>query len=369
MLWAAPAAMADVDFEATPVGASSPWEDIVVENLDSEPLVLSPAAIVGPDAATFGIVADDCDDAPLESGELCVVTLDFEPQRLGQHAATLEIEIDGDPEPLSLALSGEGIPWLSITPSVLDFGTLAFGAQGGPLEAVVQNVSGRGIGLLDARIAGSPTSFRVQSDGCQTATAGDATLPPGATCRVTVTFRAGTPLGAVTEDRLSFINGVNQALTAFTEIGSLPLRGATEARAQVLESDESGDTADVSGQLGRRLRAAMARLRSGGPIRAALLRRGLVVRGIQPPAEGLLTLVVRARRSKGSPAALLAVRRRHPAEAGERVAIRARLTRAGRRLLRSGRPLVLDVELTLVARLDKLVSSADGVLRVPRARS
>jgi DNA-binding transcriptional LysR family regulator len=92
-----------------------------------------------------------------------------------------------------------------------------------------------------------------------------------------------------------------------------------------------------------------------------------VVRGIVPPVPGLLALEVWARGSKRSPARLVAVRRRLGAKEDRRTAVRARLTRAGRRLLRSGRPLVLEIELTMTAQADKLVSKADGVLRLTRS--
>jgi hypothetical protein len=91
-----------------------------------------------------------------------------------------------------------------------------------------------------------------------------------------------------------------------------------------------------------------------------------VVRGIVPPVAGLLRLEVWARGSKRSPARLVAVRRRLAAQADRPARIRAKLTRAGRRLLRSGRPLVLEIELTMTAQADKLVSKADGVLRLAR---
>jgi hypothetical protein len=160
---------------------------------------------------------------------------------------------------------------------------------------------------------------------------------------------------------------LNDTLTGFNEVGSVALLATTLPRPLPIDPGE-GDTEDASAHLGRRLRAALARVRSGQGARAALLRRGLVIRGIRPPARGTLALVVRARPSKGSPATLVAVRRRLPVRADERISVRARLTRAGRRLLNSGRPVTLDVTLTLVARSDKLVSSAERVLRLPPSR-
>jgi hypothetical protein len=338
--------MADVSFESTPVGADSAEEEVVFVNEGAEPLTLSPAKVTGADAPAFPIAADSCGIAPLEPGESCSVVAFFRPQRLGAHGATLEVAMDGEPDPLSLQLSGEGIPWLRITPEVLDFGAVPYGMTS-QRELWVENVSGRTISVAPSLV--SPTRpFLIPSHTC-----GPGVMQPGSTCRVQVQYTATGP----GQRRLSFRDG-------FTEIGSVILRGTLMNPPGF---EKNPPTPDASAHLGRRLRIALARLRAGRGARAALLRRGLVVRGIVPPARGRLGLVVRARRSKGSPATLVAVRRRQPAQAADETSVRARLTRAGRRLLRSGRRVTLDVRLTHFARSDQLVSSADRVLRLGRA--
>lgn len=123
---------------------------------------------------------------------------------------------------------------------------------------------------------------------------------------------------------------------------------------------------DFSAELDERLAAALTRIRRVA--RRTLLRHGLVVRGIVPPVRGTLGLVVRARGRNGGAGRLVAVRRQLPIQAGHKAFIRARLTRAGRRMLLRGRPLRLRVELTLLARPDGRVSRAFGFVRVPRRR-
>jgi hypothetical protein len=174
-----------------------------------------------------------------------------------------------------------------------------------------------------------------------------------------VRFGSWARAGYVSEDALSF---ATRGSSGYNVVASVALRGMTLAPASTTVADE--DTPDVSARLARRLRAALAPLRGGNRGRAALLRRGLVVRGIVPPVPGMLRLEVWARGSKRSPARLVAVQRRLAAKADRRTAIQAGLTRAGRRLLRSGRPLVLEIELTMTAQADKLVSTATGVLRL-----
>jgi hypothetical protein len=358
VLLAAPEAMGDVAFEPTPFGADSSGAEILVENTDAEPLVLEAAVLGGPDAAGFQIVADDCDDAPLQSGEICSIAILFSPQRLGAHFATLDIAIDGDPEPLSVQLSGEGIPWLKVTPAVLDVAAVRM-TRSAPHDVVVENVSGRTMTTVFARVERTG-GFDIVADTCRSAT-----LAPGASCRVSLVFGTSAPAGNVSEGLLTFANGLNSTLTGWNVVASVALRGTTLALPTT--TVPTGDTPDVSAQLGRRLRAALAPLRGGTRGRVALLRSGLVVRGIVSPVPGLLALEVWARGSKRSPARLVAVRRRVTAQAVRPARIKARLTRAGRRLLRSGRPLVLEIELTLTAKADKLVSSAERVLRLGRA--
>jgi hypothetical protein len=352
----APAASAQIAFPPTPVGASAANQDVVIVNEDPDPVTLGQAAVHGPDAAAFGIMADACAGETLASGDECAVTVAFKSTRIGTHAATLQVPVDGEPDaPLSAELSGEGIPWLRLTPSVLDFGT-ALLYPGDTRDVLVENVSGREIFGLSSRIepfTGAFLRYRdLAPDRC------GFTLAAGATCRVSIRFR---PRPGVTDEARLVFGGPG------AERGSVILRGTGAFRPPT--GPIRFPTPDGTAVLRERLRAALARLR--GRSREALLKHGLVVRGIVPPAQGRLDLLVRGRRASPRPdatpaATLVAARRRVPVEAGRRVAIRARLTRAGRRLLRSGRPLILEVKLTLVARSDDRLSEATRVLRLGR---
>lgn len=360
VLAGAPAAIAQVAFPQTPVGARSANQDIAFVNDDPDPVTLGQTAVSGSDAAAFQVAADTCARETLGPDEVCRVSVAFRATRLGTHAATLQVPVEGDPAaPFLAELSGEGIPWLRVTPLVLDFGTVAFLSPA--QEVLVENISGRETSLrtwIDPLLAGFGVSRAPAPDRC------GSSLAAGATCRVGVTFRPRP--GVAAEARLVF-RGTQ------TEIGSVALRGAGAFRPPT--PPIKFPTPDATAVLRKRLREALGRLR--GRSREVLPRRGLTVRGIVPPAQGRLDLVVRGGRASprglaASPAVtLVAARRRVPVQAGQRVTIRARLTRAGRRLLRSGRPLILDVKLTLVASSDDRLSEANGVLRlgrVPRKR-
>jgi hypothetical protein len=362
-LGGASTAQAQVAFPQTPVGASASNQDVVIVNDDPEfPVTLGQVAVSGPDAAAFRVAADTCTGKTLESGDECTVTVGFTSARVGTHTATLQVPVEGEPDaPLSAGLSGEGIPWLRLTPSLLDFGTvLPFPRN--TKDVLVENVSGREVFGLRVRTEPVTGAFLPARDPAPDRCG--FTLAAGATCRVPIRFMPSA--GVAMEARLVFSN-------TKTEIGSVTLRGTGAFRPPT--PPIKFPTPDATAVLRKRLREALGGLR--GRSREVLLRRGLIVRGIVPPAEGRLDLVVRGRRASprgqgASPAAtLVAARRRVPVQAGQRATLQARLTRAGRRLLRSGRPLVLDVKLTLVARSDDGLSEANGVLRlgrVPRKR-
>jgi hypothetical protein len=336
---------------------SSASQELVVVNEDPVSVTLGQPAVSGPDAAAFGLVANTCSGQSLASGEECSVTMIFRPARTGAHAATLEVPVEGEPDAsFSAELSGEGIQSLRLTPSLVDFGTVFLTRS--QRELLVENVSGREISPLLARIEPFTGRFRIYRppvpDVC------GRTLAAGASCRVGATF---IPLpGPTTEARLIF-------QSSGAEMGSVALRGTWAPRPAA--APIRFPTPDATSALRKRLRAALARLR--GRSRAALLRRGLIVRGIVPPAQGALSLLVRGRRASprkqdaSRVARLVAVRRRLAVQPGQPATIRAHLTRRGRRTLTSGRPLILDVNLAFVARSDDRLSEAKGVLRVGRA--
>jgi hypothetical protein len=350
---AAPAATAQVAYGPMLVGVASSRPAMEIVNHDLDPVTLGQPALSGSDATAFRMTSDTCGGRTLASGEECAVSVMFWPKRIGTHAATLQVPLDGNPgAPYSVALSGEGIPWLRLTPSVLDFGTVLVRSSA-TQDVLVENVSGRDISDLSPRIASPGGGFGLDRafppDRCGT------TLAVGATCRLGVNFTPHT--AGANETRLRFLRiGQDLGSTVTLRGTGAPGPAATPIRYH---------TPDATAVLRKRLRAAVTRLR--GQSREVLLKRGLIVRGIVAPVQGVLRVVVDALRGS-SGATVVAARRRLAVQPGRPATIRARLTRAGRRLLRSGRRLVLDVRLTLVADADSRLSAATGVLRLGQAR-
>jgi hypothetical protein len=360
-LAAAPAAGAQDTFPPTPVGASSANESIVLANFDPEPVTLEQPDVSGQDAAAFARGYDSCTGATLAYGDECYVTISFRPARAGTHAATLRVPVQGDPEaPFIAELSGEGIQALRVSPALIDFGSVfAFSEVG--QDVLVENVSGQDIANLSARIVPA-TARSLRLTAALAPTRCGVELAAGASCHLRVTFRPR--VSGPVEARLVFPG-------PYAEMGSVGLRGtgaprppSTTPRPTPVRTPIRFHTPNATAVLRKRLRAALVSLR--GRSREALLKRGLVIRGIFPPAQGVLRVGVDARRpSRG--AIVEAAKGRLPVQAGRRVALRARLTRAGRRLLRSGSALRLDVTLTLVAQSDNRLSRATSVLRLGRA--
>lgn len=357
LLVAAPAAMGQrVDFGSVDVYDELTLYAEITSDTSTTPLAAGEPTISGSDVAAFVITDDGC-GGQVHADGVCYVGVTFRPTRDAPHNASLDITVNS--ESFSVPLFGIGDPITLMTPSRLDFGTVPVGAPPPPSDVTVQNTSDGPLGPLGITVSSFLPVFEVSADSCS-----GVTLAPGGTCQMAVRYTAAR--GGTASGELIITSAPDSR-----RVGDLALRGATPVnrRRNPLPPrifPPPAPTADYSAGLDERLGAALARLRRAGG-RRALLRQGLVVRGVVPPTRGMLGLVVRARGQRAKAGRLVAVRRRQPVQAGRKVLIRARLTRAGRRLLRSGRPLRLKMTLTLVAEPDKRVSSADGSLRLARA--
>lgn len=358
-LGSASTATAQVDFGPVYVSTETSLE---VSITGEGPFTAGEPTIIGPDVGAFHVWGDACGSQPHSDGE-CFVDVKFAPSRTGAHTATLVLPVEGEPEPISIPLVGEGVALTRITPAELDFGTVPFESPPPAREVIVENTSDRMLGPLRASLpALFPRPwFEKVADSCS-----GATLAPGETCQMSIRFTAARRGSA--ESRVFLTSDPDSRI-----VSEMVLRGATPpapvrsplAR-PLLPRPAPPPSPDFSAELDERLAAALTRIRRVG--RRTLLRHGLVVRGVVPPVRGVLGLVVRARGRNGGAGRLVAVRRQLPIQAGRKAFIRARLTRAGRRMLLSGRALRLRVELTLLARPDGRVSRAFGFVRVPRRR-
>jgi hypothetical protein len=343
LLFAAPTAHANVTFEPVPLGTTPDVQEIVLVNDGDDPFETGVPTITGADASTFSFVYDYCINDTLDPGEDCEMAVEFDPLRTGPNGATLEVPIVGEPEPFRVGLSGEGKPSLSVTPGAYDFGTLpALGAPtsaGQPtVDVTIQNVTSDELSGLRAHVTGTPPFFTRFSSSPGTCAA---TLAPGATCAFKVTF-TGWRAGSYTGD-LRVMSGTK---TLATVPLSATLKGSPHG-IPIAKPPKPKPTPSAVMALSARLSAAVKGWKHADRAR---LRRGFVLSGFVAPSDGKLELTIVGGHAvaRGS----LELR------AGKPARLHARLTSAGRRLLR------LDRKLRLRA-VVRFVPSADGrVLRV-----
>ena len=82
--------------------------DIEVSNLGSQTLVISGMPeLIGPEAADFEVLAEDCSGVMLAFGQSCNLTVRFAPSAPGARTASVLLESNAS-EPLIIELSGEG---------------------------------------------------------------------------------------------------------------------------------------------------------------------------------------------------------------------------------------------------------------------
>jgi hypothetical protein len=223
----------------------------------------------------------------LDPGDDCDMGIEFDPMRTGSHGATLEVPIVGEPEPFRLALSGQGKPSLTVTPTAYDFAPLpALGAPtsaGQPtVDVTIQNVTAEELTGLHANVTAAlpfATRFSAAPGTCA------ATLAPGATCAFKVSFtgwRAGSYTGAL------------RVLSGTKILATVPLRATREAHprfpAPRAPKPATPATPSATTALTAKLGTAIKNWTHAD--RLHLRRGGFLVSGFVPPADGKLELVV-----------------------------------------------------------------------------
>jgi hypothetical protein len=343
LLCAAPAAQADVSFEPVQLGTTPDVQEIVLTNDGDDTFETGVPSITGADADAFKFVHDYCLNDTLDPGEDCEMSVEFDPLRTGPNGATLEVPIAGEAEPFRLALSGDGRPSLSVTPSAYDFGSFPWGT---PIKALtvdvtVQNVTAEELtGLRASSTTTTPLSlaFGVTARTC------GATLAPGATCVYTVSFRTYA-LGTYT--------GELRVLGESRTLARVPLAAARtrpQPRPTVPRTPQPRTPSALTA-LSKRLGAAIKLWKHAD---RAHLRRGFVVSGFVAPADGKLELTVLGHHAVARGSLVV--------HAGKPARLLVRPTSAGRRLLRLDRKLKLRAVLKFTASADARVSRASAAL-------
>lgn len=341
-----------LDFGQLPAGDRSAPQTVVLTNPGILPAHVGPVSLGGSQA--FSISEDSCAGATLEPGGWCAVSITFTQREAGAFEATLTIHSDAEAAPHVVALRGGGassgpptvmrMP-LQVVPYRVSFGRVPEGTSQ-VREVVVRNISDAKSDPLNSRIEGTPGApsdqFQVSADTC-----GHVALSPGSACRIAVRYTAPAAGRQTAFLRISWGTWrVGVSLTGESVRATRPPAPSPPTIAGAL--------------LARPLRAATARWARAR--RQTLRRRGFVVTGIEIPSAGTAHLTLRQVRPGR---AVVIARGQVEVSPGTRTTLRARITAAGRKLLRRRRPLNAHAAVSFAA-LDGRRATATRAVRLRR---
>jgi hypothetical protein len=184
-----------LDFGDETVASRSASETVRLINTGEGPLALGPIELAGDNPGAFTITEDtDCAAGEtLVPQASCSIVLQFTPPDVGERSALVTVEHSGGGSPLEITLRGEGtgraLPVVSTTR--VEFGEVALGRRANPQEITVTNGGSIPLAIQQLLIRGdNPGDFPLtEATTCDD----EATLAPGQSCVVALSFRPAAP--------------------------------------------------------------------------------------------------------------------------------------------------------------------------------
>jgi hypothetical protein len=191
------------DFGSVPVGSPSPVQQLTITNISGAALVMSGA---GGGAGQFG-GSQDCQGRTIAAGASCHMFYQFTPPAVG--AATGSTGGNWNGQTFSFAFKGIGSPRFRITPTAMDFGTVAVGTVSPQQLVTITNLGS--VPVVMSGAGGGAGQFGGSQD-CQ-----GLTIAAGKSCHMYYQF-SPSALGPVTGSTGGNWNGQTFAF-AFKGIG------------------------------------------------------------------------------------------------------------------------------------------------------
>ncbi len=214
-------------FNPQPINTTSAVQSVTLSNTGTTNLVFAGGAtaaitLTGTDSGQFSQTTTCA--ASIAPGANCVVNVTFTPTSTGAKTATLSVAHNGANSPTGVSLSGSGTnAILGLSSSSLSFGNQLINTSSAAQVLTISNTGTTGLSLSSIVIANSTHSSQFsRTTSCA------ATLPPGESCTVSVTFTP-TSTGAKTAVNLSITHngpGTNPRLVALNDgVGIAPAIG------------------------------------------------------------------------------------------------------------------------------------------------
>ncbi len=204
-LTTANASPTSLTFASLLFGTASSAQTVTLTNTGSIALTPTGIAMNGDFSET-----DNCANASLAPGESCAIQVTFTPTATGSRAGQMIVSANVSGGQLSVELSGTGTPagTVSLTPAIIEFGSVQLGTTSTPEQIEAGNTSATAIPITGVTVT-SP--FLVATNTC-------ATLAAQTDCQVTVEF-APTQSGPVA-GTLTFTDGAGTQTVALTGTGA-----------------------------------------------------------------------------------------------------------------------------------------------------
>lgn len=168
------------------VGTTSSAQTVTVTNSGTATLNIGTPTLGGTNAGNFAINSNGCTSA-VAPGGTCAISLTFTPSAAGSRSATLSIPSNAPSTPNAVALSGTGLQAALTVASGLNFDQRPIGNTSPPQSLTVTNSGTAPLTFVSVTISGSGMAdYAVSSNNCT------ASIAPGASCAVAITFTPGS---------------------------------------------------------------------------------------------------------------------------------------------------------------------------------
>jgi hypothetical protein len=177
------------DLGASTVGNLIPAQTETITNTGNATLTVGTASISGVNAGDFTITADTCSGASLAPAATCTVALSATPTAAGHRNANLSVPSNDPASPLliPLTITGYQPPTASPSANPLAFGAQAVASTSAPLTETITNTGIAHLSISTVTPGGANSAdFTITADTCA-----GASLAPGATCTLSITFSPG----------------------------------------------------------------------------------------------------------------------------------------------------------------------------------
>jgi hypothetical protein len=264
---------ANFDFGLQPVGTTGGTRTVWFTNDGVADLHMASITVGGADPADFMVESSStCLASPIPPEGRCAVEVRFAPNALGARSAVLRLESDASGSPHTVPFAGFGVPTpaLTVTPTVLGFGSQPVGSTSGAGTVTVTNNGQAPMELTTmTTIGGDAADFAVVGGTCGPGPA----LTVGGQCTIEIRFTPGAVGARTGELRIG---------TASAEAATVVLDGTGSGSMLAFEPPETDFGLWVVGSPTADLREVRVRNLGNAPLRIAQI----AVEGDFPNREG-----------------------------------------------------------------------------------